>query len=61
MSRFATDPRWLVYLSPTMSPVATSGERALLEHPEQAFAAYRAEGSGRWCARRSTWAPGPWP
>ena len=24
MSRFATDPRWLVYLPPTMAPTATS-------------------------------------
>jgi protein phosphatase len=44
MSRFAIDPRWLVYLPPTMSPVATSTQPDLLEHPEQAFAAYRAEG-----------------
>ncbi len=44
MSRYAIDPRWLVYLPPTMSPVATSSEGTLLEHPEQAFAAYRAEG-----------------
>lgn len=34
MSRFAADPRWLVYLSPTMSPVARLGERAVLEHRE---------------------------
>ncbi len=46
MSRFAIDPRWLVYLPPTMSPVATSSDGNLLEHPEQAFAAYRAEGVG---------------
>ncbi|MDR2986866.1 MAG: polynucleotide kinase-phosphatase [Nocardiopsaceae bacterium] len=44
MSRFAIDPRWLVYLPPTMSPVAASTKQGLLEHPEQAFAAYRAEG-----------------
>jgi protein phosphatase len=44
MSRFAIDPRWLVYLPPTMSPVATSSEQNLLEHPEQAFTAYRGEG-----------------
>jgi protein phosphatase len=43
MSRFATDPRWLLYLPPTMSPVATSTRPDLLEHPEQAFEAYRAE------------------
>jgi protein phosphatase len=44
MSRFAADPRWLLYLPPTMSPVATSTRADLLEHPEQAFEAYRADG-----------------
>jgi protein phosphatase len=44
MSRFAIDPRWLLYLPPTMSPVATSSRPDLLEHPEQAFDAYRAGG-----------------
>ena len=44
MSRFAIDPRWLLYLPPTMSPVATSARPDLLEHPDQAFDAYRAEG-----------------
>jgi protein phosphatase len=44
MSRFAIDPRWLVYLPPTMSPVAASSRPDLLEHPEQAFDAYRADG-----------------
>ncbi len=44
MSRFAVDPRWLLYLPPTMSPVATSTRPGLLEHPDQAFDAYRAEG-----------------
>ncbi len=44
MSRFALDPRWLVYLPPTMSPVATSLADGLLEHPEQAFEAYQAAG-----------------
>jgi len=44
MSRFAIDPRWLLYLPPTMSPVATSARPGLLEHPDQAFDAYRGEG-----------------
>jgi protein phosphatase len=44
MSRFAIDPRWLLYLPPTMSPVATSARPDLLEHPEQAFDAFRADG-----------------
>jgi protein phosphatase len=44
MSRFALDPRWLLYLPPTMSPVATSTRDGLLEHPEQAFTAYHSDG-----------------
>jgi len=40
MSRFAIDPRWLLYLPPTMSPVTTAPDGELLEHPDQAFAAY---------------------
>ncbi|WP_040741606.1 polynucleotide kinase-phosphatase [Nocardia tenerifensis] len=47
MSRFAIDPRWLVYLPPTMSPCATSELPGYLEHPAEAFAYYRAEGIGR--------------
>jgi len=47
MSRFAMDPRWLVYLPPTTSPVATSSLPDLLEHPADAFSAYRADGVGR--------------
>ena len=44
ISRFAVDPRWLIYLPPTMSPVETSADPALLEHPAQAFAHYRDQG-----------------
>ncbi len=44
MSRFAIDPRWLLYLPPTMSPVATSSRPDVLEHPDEAFDAYRNEG-----------------
>jgi protein phosphatase len=33
MSRFAIDPRWLVFLPPAMSPPATSKRAELLEHP----------------------------
>jgi protein phosphatase len=47
MSRFAANPRWLVYLPPTMSPTATSTEPGLLEHPAEAFSYYRHEGVGR--------------
>jgi protein phosphatase len=44
MSRFAVDPRWLIYLPPTMSPSETSHQPGLLEHPAEAFAYYRHEG-----------------
>ena len=47
MSRFAADPRWLVYLPPTMSPTETSAAPGLLEHPAEAFAYYRREGVPR--------------
>lgn len=44
MSRFAANPKWLIYLPPTMSPPDTAPSGALLEHPAQAFAYYRHEG-----------------
>ncbi|WP_327069189.1 polynucleotide kinase-phosphatase [Kitasatospora sp. NBC_01302] len=44
MSRFALDPRLLSYLPPTMAPSATSRREGYLEHPEEAFFAYRADG-----------------
>ncbi|MEU4197646.1 polynucleotide kinase-phosphatase [Kribbella sp. NPDC026611] len=44
MSRFAIDPRFLLYLPPTMSPVSTSDVPGLLEHPQEAFETYRGQG-----------------
>ncbi|MFV2175594.1 polynucleotide kinase-phosphatase [Actinomadura sp. LOL_016] len=44
MSRFAVDPRWLVYLPPTMPPAETSPLPGYLEHPVEALAAYRDKG-----------------
>ncbi|AUI61597.1 polynucleotide kinase-phosphatase [Amycolatopsis sp. BJA-103] len=44
LSRFAVDPRWLPYLPPTMAPCATSALDDYLEHPEEAFAEFRAAG-----------------
>ncbi|MEU1819053.1 polynucleotide kinase-phosphatase [Streptomyces roseifaciens] len=44
MSRFSVDPRLLPYLPPTMAPCATSQEEGYLEHPAEAFTAYRADG-----------------
>jgi len=45
MSRFAANPKWLIYLPPTMSPCETSGEPGLLEHPDEAFTYYRSQGA----------------
>ncbi|HEX6360927.1 polynucleotide kinase-phosphatase [Actinophytocola sp.] len=44
MSRFAIAPQWLPYLPPTMAPCATSTVDGYLEHPVEAFEAYRADG-----------------
>ncbi|HLK60106.1 MAG TPA: AAA family ATPase, partial [Chthonomonadaceae bacterium] len=44
MSRFAVEPRWLIYLPPTMSPCETAKEGNALERPEGAFAYYRSQG-----------------
>ena len=44
MSRFAVNPKWLVYLPPTMSPCETTSRQGLLEHPAEAFAYYRNAG-----------------
>jgi hypothetical protein len=47
MSRFAIDPRWLIYLPPTMSPAAAAKHASFLEHPDQAFEEYAAWGVSR--------------
>ena len=44
MSRFAVNPKWLVYLPPTMSPSETTTRPGMLEHPAEAFAYYRNHG-----------------
>ncbi|HEY0601677.1 MAG TPA: polynucleotide kinase-phosphatase, partial [Herpetosiphonaceae bacterium] len=44
MSRFAANPKWLIYLPPTMSPSETTAIPDLLEHPAEAFAYYRQAG-----------------
>lgn len=43
MSRFAIDPRWLIHLPPTMSPVETSKMDGFLERPEEAFSYFESE------------------
>ena len=44
MSRFGADPRWLVYLPPTMAAPDTAKEGPYLEHPNQVFDYYRHNG-----------------
>jgi polynucleotide kinase-phosphatase len=47
MSRFALNPKWLLYLPPTMSPSETSELPNLLEHPAEAFAYYQRQSVAR--------------
>lgn len=44
MSRFAVNPKWLIYLPPTMSPSETSAQPGVLEHPAEAFRYFRTQG-----------------
>jgi len=44
MSRFAIDPKWLIYLPPTMSPCETSERDPFLERPEEALAYFERQG-----------------
>lgn len=44
MSRFAINPKWLIYLPPTMSPSETSKLDDYLEHPAEAFQYFRGVG-----------------
>jgi protein phosphatase len=47
MSRFATNPKWLIYLPPTMSPCETSTKEGYLEYPTEAFSYFRIRGIPR--------------
>lgn len=44
VGRFSVDPRWLIYLPPTMSPSETSRREGYLEYPTEAFEHYRRAG-----------------
>lgn len=60
MSRFAVDPRWLVYLPPTIVRARPAAGRATWNtrrRPSSITAGRAWTGS---CARRSTWGRGPW-
>jgi protein phosphatase len=46
MSRFGADPKWLIYLPPTMSPCEAAREGPLLERPREAFEYFRTNGVG---------------
>jgi protein phosphatase len=47
MSRFAINPKWLIYLPPTMSPSETSKLDGYLEYPTEAFEYYKGVGVER--------------
>ena len=47
MSRFATDPRWLIYLPPTIYPGETSKLPGTLEHPAEVLRQYALDGMER--------------
>ncbi|MDN5214957.1 polynucleotide kinase-phosphatase [Fulvivirgaceae bacterium BMA12] len=44
MSRFAMNPKWLIYLPPTMSPSETSDLSEYLEHPNEALKYFKSQG-----------------
>ncbi|MEO0554622.1 MAG: polynucleotide kinase-phosphatase [Bacteroidota bacterium] len=44
MSRFAMNPKWLIYLPPTMSPSETSELEDYLEHPIEALKYFKSQG-----------------
>jgi protein phosphatase len=71
MSRFAIDPRWLVYLPPTMSPSETAkggavpgsrdgGTRRIRRGEERHSTTSARTVSPASCARRNTWARARW-
>jgi protein phosphatase len=47
MSRFAANPKWLVYLPPTMSPSETTEREGYLEHPSEAIEYFHRHGVER--------------
>jgi polynucleotide kinase-phosphatase len=44
INRFGIDPRWLIYLPPTMAPCATSSRPDFLEYPDEAFHYFQQQG-----------------
>jgi protein phosphatase len=60
MSRFAANPKWLIYLPPTMSPCETSKGRASGVSRLRLSRITGRRACQRSCASRSTWGPVPW-
>ena len=57
MSRFAANPKWLIYLPPTMSPSETTQARRTARTSGRGVRVLpRATACARSCARKSTWA-----
>jgi protein phosphatase len=42
-SRFAANPKWSVYLPPTMSPSETTSREGYVAYPTEAFAYFRGQ------------------
>ena len=61
MSRFAANPKWLIYLPPTMSPSETTRAQRLAGAPGRSLRPTTAtKACRRSSAKKSTWARGPW-
>lgn len=60
MSRFAADPRWLIYLPPTMSPCATSNREGYLEYPQEALHYYQHAGISQVVCEQKHMGSRPW-
>ena len=52
ISRFAANPKWLIYLPPTMSPAEASEVSGFLEHPKEAFDYFRKQKVARVVCQR---------
>lgn len=47
MSRYSVDPRWLIYLPPTMAPAKASDAPDYLEHPDEVYSYFQVNGVDR--------------
>ena len=57
MSRFAIDPRWLIYLPPTMSPCATSRKKTGWSALKKLSSIFETTAKTACSAKKSTWGP----